>query len=279
MTETAGLFRGGVDVAGPWRERLEAAGLDTLAALAAAPGEARLRAVPGRETLRLRLADGTALYLKRHRRPAGRGAVAAVLGAARREYDALGALAAAGIPVPEAVACGGGLLGDAAVAVVVTREIPGGEQADCLLGRRRGRPGRCRCPELAPRDRPRLLRRIGDLAGRLHRAGWVHQDLYFCHFFAVAADPDLPVYLIDLQRVTRPGGLRFAGRRLKDLGALDFAAWECALTRPERAELWAAYREAAALPRWRLGPYLAAARVKALGIRRRDLRRAREGRP
>ena len=48
----------------------------------------------------------------------------------------------------------------------------------------------------------RLSQRVAAVAGRFHRAGFNHRDLYCCHFFIREdAAGDFEVRMIDLQRV------------------------------------------------------------------------------
>lgn len=67
-----------------------------------------------------------------------------------------------------------------------------------------------------------LIEKIAILAGRMHAAGFSHQDFYLVHMFVCPAEND-KIYLIDLQRLIMRKKL---GRRwrVKDLGQLLFAA-------------------------------------------------------
>jgi heptose I phosphotransferase len=80
-----------------------------------------------------------------------------------------------------------------------------------------------RCPTLDIARRRALLISLARTARRLHQAGLVHRDLYWCHFF-VREDPveGFAVTLIDLQRVFRPRR-RLWRWKLKDLAQFVFS--------------------------------------------------------
>jgi len=70
--------------------------------------------------------------------------------------------------------------------------------------------------------RHRRLDQLAELVARLHKAGFVHRDLYLCHIFITTDGGQDRLTLIDLQRVFRP---RWRRRRwiIKDLAALNFS--------------------------------------------------------
>lgn len=77
----------------------------------------------------------------------------------------------------------------------------------------------------------RLIRKLADSAGRMHRAGINHRDFYICHFHfdeKSLLEPDLRCHLIDLHRAQmRPSvPLRW---QVKDLAGLYFSAMDCGL--------------------------------------------------
>lgn len=72
------------------------------------------------------------------------------------------------------------------------------------------------------RERLQLLENIGELAGRMHAAGFAHQDFYLVHMF-VKPQEKFKIYLIDLQRAIM-GGTVSRRYRVKDLGQLLFSA-------------------------------------------------------
>lgn len=85
--------------------------------------------------------------------------------------------------------------------------------------------------------RRRLIRRIAEIARRLHRNGVNHRDFYLCHFLlktqggAGRTDGgDTELHLIDLHRVQLR---RRTPRRwiIKDIGGLYFSAMDIGLTR------------------------------------------------
>ena len=82
-----------------------------------------------------------------------------------------------------------------------------------------------------------LIRRLGEIARRMHQAGVNHRDFYLCHFLLKQADFEAgnfsaPLYLIDLHRaqVRNKVPKRWL---VKDLGGLYFSAAPLALTRTD----------------------------------------------
>ena len=67
-----------------------------------------------------------------------------------------------------------------------------------------------------------LIKKIGIIAGRMHAAGFAHQDFYLVHMFVRESEDD-KIYLIDLQRLIMQKKLSKRWR-IKDLGQLLFAA-------------------------------------------------------
>ena len=80
-----------------------------------------------------------------------------------------------------------------------------------------------------------LIRRVAEIAKRMHDAGVNHRDFYLGHFLmprdaAAAHDATAPLYLIDLHRSQVRG--RVPRRwRVKDLGGLYFSTARFSLTR------------------------------------------------
>lgn len=78
-----------------------------------------------------------------------------------------------------------------------------------------------------------LIRKLGEMAGKMHRSGLNHRDCYICHFLLrkgteFSTDPKL--FVIDLHRaqIRRRVPKRYL---LKDLGGLWFSAMDAGLTR------------------------------------------------
>ncbi len=67
-----------------------------------------------------------------------------------------------------------------------------------------------------------LIKKIATIAGRMHAAGFAHQDFYLVHMFVRESEDD-KIYLIDLQRLIMQKNLSRRWR-IKDLGQLLFAA-------------------------------------------------------
>lgn len=81
--------------------------------------------------------------------------------------------------------------------------------------------------------RLKILRKLADSAGRMHRAGINHRDFYLCHFHLdeqTLASASPTCHLIDLHRAQ----LRASTPRrwlVKDLGGLYFSAMDCGVSR------------------------------------------------
>ncbi len=78
-----------------------------------------------------------------------------------------------------------------------------------------------------------LIRRVAEVAGRLHAHGIYHRDFYICHFcFKREEGGQLPppLYVLDLHRVEihQPPSARM---QIKDLAALYFSAMDVGLNR------------------------------------------------
>lgn len=127
-----------------------------------------------------------------------------------------------------------------------------------------------------PDDRKRklsLIRRIAFMAGRMHAAGFAHQDFYLVHLF-VRPDENDRIYLIDLQRllIRRKLSRRL---RVKDLGQLLFSA-RPELTKTDIRRFWKYYCDFAGRNLYRNRPLLRAITAKADRITARDARKGRE---
>jgi hypothetical protein len=64
-----------------------------------------------------------------------------------------------------------------------------------------------------------------DLAGKLHRAGLHHRDLYLCHFFAKVDGGEVDMRLIDVARVSRFGRLLRRRWIVKDLAQFWYSTF------------------------------------------------------
>jgi heptosyltransferase-2 len=211
------------------------AGLDSFADFMASTDGRLLRALPDRENWRLEIHPAHSaphgMFLKKHHeRGLSHWVRANVLRATpatpgRDEAEIAARLAKAGIPAMSVVAFGerlhrSGLLESFAI----SEELAGYTQLDDYLIDRfpawnspaSTRPSR-------DRDLDRLLRPVAEVAGRFHRQGYNHRDLYCCHFFIREAHSgEFDVRLIDLQRVQHRTRLR---RRwiVKDLAQLAYS--------------------------------------------------------
>lgn len=205
---------------------LRAHGLDTLERLMRFGGGQRMRAVPGRSTVRIELAkaEGGAevFFLKRYepeylngwRRALRFLRWPAAQDEAQREWEAIRLLRAHGFKTAEPVAFGqerrGGIV---TRSLLMTAEIP------------RATPAHELWPNLPAQERRALLERLAEWTARFHGAGFAHKDLYLSHFFvAPGAEGGAPeLFCIDLQRLIRPRWLRTRWL-VKDLAQLAYSA-------------------------------------------------------
>lgn len=117
-----------------------------------------------------------------------------------------------------------------------------------------------------------LLVSLGHTTRRLHAAGLVHRDLYWCHFFVREdAQAGFAVTLIDLQRVFHPHRRRWRWK-LKDLAQFVFSMPESFANADSVSTWFRAYLDKPRLG-WRDRLALRAIRARAA------LYRLREGRP
>jgi heptose I phosphotransferase len=194
---------------------LRAQGLTTFAAFSALSNGEIVRRVGTRETRRLTLPSGDGmetLYVKRHGAPRWRDRIMPFLHfsrpihGARNEWAAILRFARAGIPTMTPVAfgeCG-------ADSLLVTQ----GVRARCNLLELTA-SGQANWNELTPR--------VADIARRMHRAGFHHQDFYLNHLLLCEGEGPPDVRVIDLGRVRQRQ--RLSSRWIiKDLAQLEFSA-------------------------------------------------------
>lgn len=237
------LDGGRLQVAATHRPLLRANGLDTFARVMALPEGQLKRDFPGRRTSRLELAlpgGGTqAVYLKRYhpeylslsRRLLRRLGWPGSGDEARAEWEAVQAVAALGIPTLDLVAFGQDTTTAGAVrsSFVMTAELTGAEE------------GHRYAAGIGSVERRHLLERVARFTRNLHNAGLVHKDLYLCHYMVAPARPEPSIFLIDLQRMTRPR--YFMQRwRVKDLAALTYSSLKAGATWKDVVAAFRIYR-------------------------------------
>ena len=88
--------------------------------------------------------------------------------------------------------------------------------------------------------RLRILLKLADSAGRMHRCGINHRDFYICHFHldeSTLNEPEMRCYLIDLHRAQMRA---YTPRRwqVKDLAGLYFSAMDCGLGQRDLLRFW-----------------------------------------
>jgi heptose I phosphotransferase len=179
------------------------------------------RALADREncTLDASLDDGSPIRLHVKRYQPVRGARTP----AEEELAGFRLLEEAGIPA--AVPAGWGKLADGR-SFLLTEDLAGYRDAEKLV--ESGFPFE------------KLLAPTADLAGRLHRAGLHHRDLYLCHFFARPDEHAIDVKLIDVARVRRLPAL-FTRQRwiVKDLAQFWYSTLALPVTDLQR-DVWLA---------------------------------------
>lgn len=115
-------------------------------------------------------------------------------------------LAAAGIPTPEVIAYAiYPAAGIFARSDVMTRRLPEGNDFPAAWEKLNGA------------DRNSMLVAVARLLGSLARAGAWHADLNLKNIYIAGTGADLTAYLLDVDRVTFPGGSGIAARNLKRL--------------------------------------------------------------
>lgn len=233
---------------------------------------------PWRERCRVVLrdlaGDPHTFYLKRYVRPPLREQVRRIVSGglrqstAGREWNAILALAAAGIPVPEPVAFGQEMRrGIERRSFVVIEEAAGQSLESWLPANwRRDASGAVR------RRQQQMLHALARQVAAFHAAGFVHRDLYTSHIFVHDnGGPDGAAFtFIDLQRVFRP---RWRRTRwiVKDLAALCFSAAPF-VSRTDRLRFWKQYVGFIRRSNW-LTRLPARVEARSARIRRRQERR------
>jgi lipopolysaccharide core heptose(I) kinase len=221
---------------------LNANGLNTFESIMSYDGGEIVRSVPGRFTVKISLSrpeGGTQVaFLKRYRPEylsPGRKLLR-FLGwpgaedEAMREWRAISELRKNGFSAPVPIAFGRRReFGITVESFLMTAEISGGTQADFY------------CRELKPLERRALALEIADFSQRFHEAGFVHKDFYLCHIFVVVKNGTRELFLIDLQRLSRPQLFR---RRwlVKDLGALAYSGFKFGASRKDLMSFYKRYR-------------------------------------
>jgi heptose I phosphotransferase len=127
--------------------------------------------------------------------------------------------------------------------------------------------------DFTPADGPRkkaLIGKIAELAGKMHAAGFAHQDFYLVHMF-VKENEDDNIYLIDLQRLIMQKKLHRRWR-VKDLAQLFFAARPY-VSETDIRRFWLIYCSCAGEQFLRDRALIKAVSAKAARITARDARK------
>lgn len=225
------------DIAELWRDR------DPFEAVAALDGEL-YRHREGRRTLRVILQDRP-FFLKEHR-GVGWGEIIKnltqlrlpVLGA-EREFDAIRLLEQADIDTLSVAAFGArGHNPARRHSFLLTDELTGMISLEELGEQWRLHPG-------SVRFKRTLIRRVAEIARRMHDAGVNHRDFYLCHFLMPQEDAEKEnsqglLHLIDMHR-SRLGNPLPERWRIKDLGGIYFSVARLGFTRRDLLRFVRAY--------------------------------------
>lgn len=219
----------------PWRELLAYNGVTDAASLWDLSGEPVKQVVKERGTFRclLRRQEGEPIevYIKRYRPVSLREKIKNLICFKPYKYDAFHEWQAL---------CDFHELGLRTMTPLAAAKLPDGRSCDLTLGITdyvRASELVMRVSSESPR-RQRLVKRLGEITGKMHAAGMAHQDLYLVHFFIREYDNDA-VYLIDLQRVIKQSKLAWRWR-VKDLAQLLFSASPY-VTEEEIISFWRTY--------------------------------------
>lgn len=216
--------------------------LDDIFAVEAARRLDKATLPPWRERVMLELADTEGqkqrLFVKRFQSPPAsarartRAPACSVAGVERHWVTAL---TQADIPVPRIAAFGEEVRGGREVRSVLVLADVGGISLETMAAH-------------ADRPAPRqLVEGVADLVRRLHRAGFIHRDLYLSHVFLTNNRPRTPeLALIDLQRVMqRPW--RWRRWQARDLAQLAYSTPQHVAGRTARLRFLRRYLEGVGL--------------------------------
>ncbi|MCE9603659.1 MAG: hypothetical protein K8U03_02015 [Planctomycetia bacterium] len=224
-----------------YRSFLAASSLDSYGAIAAWNPTDDYVQKQGRSTGRYRVeVDGRtlSLYVKKHMRLPWwqRKFAPAKAFPGPSEFANLERVAALGVRVPETVFAGAD--GRAACgSLLATRELVG------YLPLHRYIPGPlAKLPASQQRRRKQaLVRRLVDVARRLHDERLYHRDFYLCHFYLrddADCEDGFDLVLIDLGRLLHS---RLARWKIKDLAGLLFSSDPAGITRTDRLRFFKQY--------------------------------------
>lgn len=191
------------------------------------------RQVKSRKTISATIA-GNEYFVKMHRGIGWREILKNVLAfkkptlGAKQEYHAILEMENAGILVPELSAYATNGMNPAKInSFIVTKKIEYQYDLEKL----------CQIWPTSPPSflfKRQLIRRVAEIARKMHAAGMNHRDFYLCHLLLNArSESDFDLYLIDLHRVQirKKVPLRW---KIKDLSGLYFSAMEIGLTQRDK---------------------------------------------
>jgi hypothetical protein len=244
------------------------AGVDWARTILTVPVTDRFHAKQGRSIGRWTLTDSEGrelvVYLKRHfELPRRHGLLARLFPGSAwspglQEWEHLNRAAAAGLPVPRAVATGEfrgpGLKLQSFLAVEELTGMLALHEAVPLAHTRLA-------PSAFASWKRGLIRELARLARELHRHRLFHKDLYLCHFYIAEADTSTPpdawrgrVVMIDFHRLGRHR-LGWQWYVSKDLAQFLYSSEVPGIDAKDRLRFWKLYRggdwgESARPPAW-----------------------------
>ena len=136
---------------------------------------------------------------------------------AKQEWLAIQTLTAIGIPNVKAISMGEKFKHKyfEKSSFIITQELKNGRSLEKILEQK---------PKLSFDNKLRLIRKVGALARKMHKAGLVHKDFYLGHIYVVGdLEGEYKLHLIDLQRV-KFGAKIYNRWSVKDISALLFSA-------------------------------------------------------
>ena len=178
-------------------------------------GEVMKHAIAQRKTVRLRLPDGSAIYLKRHY-PAGFIAGLKKLlkfspePTAFDEFKHIAAFNQCGIPAVTPISAGKRTAGPLQTeSFLVTLALQDCAKLDEYLAE-----------QLSFAAKSALIAQTAGLVKKMHAAGFNHRDLYLCHILRESSGK---LYIVDLHRVQRRAQVPERWQ-IKDIAALNYSA-------------------------------------------------------
>jgi tRNA A-37 threonylcarbamoyl transferase component Bud32 len=234
------LDHGRINAAASFLPMLRAHGLDSFEGVMGFSGGKVARDFPGRRTvcLDLQMPDGLqSVYLKRYE-PNYLSVSRRLLrllhwpgldDEAMREWQMIHQVRSVGIQTATPIS-----VGQQSAGGMVTRSFV------MTLGIPEAVEGHAYAKALSRQERRHFLQRVAEMARRFHHAGFVHKDYYVSHVLVSTVTNRAELFLIDLQRVSRPCCWPQRARS-KDLGALAYSMLNAGASRSDLVSAYQSY--------------------------------------